>query len=92
MSHDNVQNISLFSHFHPLGLDTPGVGCLVEGVLHHPGDGLPLRQDLGQVPGAQHIPQGGGGQKPGGVRVVLNVADCLGHNNNIKQGLRLLRI
>ena len=67
-----------FSHFHSFRLDTPGVSGLIEGVLHHPGDGLPLREDLGQVPGAQYVPQGGCGQQPGGVRVVLNVAYCHG--------------
>ena len=41
--------------------------------LHLLSDGLPVRQDVAQVPGAQHIPQGGGGQQPGGPAVVVHV-------------------
>ena len=35
---------------------TPGICGLVERILHDLGDGLPLRQDLGQVLRAQHVP------------------------------------
>ena len=41
--------------------------------LHLLSDGLPVGQDVAQVPGAQHIPQGGGGQQPGGPAVVVHV-------------------
>ena len=33
--------------------------------LHFLGYGLPLREDVSQVPGAQDVPQGGSGQQPG---------------------------
>ena len=55
------------SHLHPLHLDPPRVGGVVEGALHDVADGLSLGQDLGQVLGAQHVAQGGGGQQAGGV-------------------------
>ena len=44
------------SHFDPLDLDPPGVGGHVEGGLHVVRDLLPLRQQLVQTLGAQHIP------------------------------------
>ena len=52
-------------------LDSPEVGGLVQRVLHHLGDGLPLGQNLGQVPRAQNIPQRGGRQQPR--RVASNI-------------------
>ena len=52
-------------------LDAPEVGGLVERVLHHLGDGLPLGQNLGEVPRAQHIAQRGGRQQPR--RVASNI-------------------
>ena len=60
------------SHFNPLDLDAPRVGGLVEGLLHDVADGLPLREDLGQVLRAQHVPQRRGGQqvrRVAGIRV-----------------------
>ena len=41
--------------------------------LHLLSDGLSVRQDVPQVPGAQHVPQGGGGQQSGGPAVVVHV-------------------
>ena len=38
-----------------------------------PGQRLPLREDVAQCEGAQHVPQGGGGQQPGGSTVVINI-------------------
>ncbi len=60
------------SHLHPLDLDSPGVGGLVQAGLHDVRDGLALRQDLGQVLGAQHVAQGGGGQQAGRVTIVCS--------------------
>ena len=48
-------------------LDAPRVGGLVERVLHDLTDNLALRQDLGQVLGAKHVPQGRRRQQPRGV-------------------------
>ena len=50
------KNYFLNSHFDPFDLDPPGVRGLVQGGLHPVGNLLPLRQDLGQTLGAQHIP------------------------------------
>ena len=47
------------SHLDPLGLDAPGIRGLVERVLHDLADGLALGEDLGEVLGAQHVPEGG---------------------------------
>lgn len=58
---------SLDSHLDPLDLDSPWVCGVVERGLHDVGDGLPLTQDLRQVLGAQHVPEGGRGQQAGGV-------------------------
>ena len=44
-------------------LHTPGIRGLVEGVLHDLTDGLALREDLCEVLGAQHIPQGRRGEQ-----------------------------
>ena len=52
-------------------LNSPEVGSLVQRVLHHLRDGLPLGQNLGQVPCAQHIAQRRGRQKPR--RVASNI-------------------
>ena len=57
----------LFSHFDSFDLDSPWVGCVVEGRLHDVADGFSLRQDLSQVLGAQHIPESRGGQQSSGV-------------------------
>ena len=43
--------------------------------MHRVRDGLPVAEDLGEVPGAEHVPQRGGGQQPGGPVVVVVVAD-----------------
>ena len=51
-------------------LDAPRVGGLVERVLHDLADGLALREDLGQVLGAKHVPQGRRRQQPRGVTAV----------------------
>ena len=55
------------SHLDPLGLHAPRVGGLVEGALHDLTDGLALGEDLGEVLGAQHIPEGGRRQQPRGM-------------------------
>ena len=47
----------MYSHLDPLDLDPPGVGGLVEGLLHDVADGLALREDLGQVLRTKHVPQ-----------------------------------
>ena len=52
---------------HTLHLDTPGVGGVVKGRLHHVADRLPFGQNLREVLGAEHVAQGGRGQKSGGV-------------------------
>ena len=39
-------------------LDAPRIRGLVERVLHDLADGLTLGEDLGQVLGAKHVPQG----------------------------------
>ena len=52
------------SHLDPLGLHAPRVGGLVEGALHDLTDGLSLGEDLGEVLGAQHVPEGGRRQQP----------------------------
>ena len=44
-------------------------------LVHRVPDGLPVAEDLGEVPGAEHVPQRGGGQQPGGPVVVVVVAD-----------------
>ena len=54
----------VYSHLDPLDLDAPGVGGLVEGLLHDVADGLPLGEDLGQVLRAQHVPQRRRSQQP----------------------------
>ena len=41
--------------------------------LHLLGNVLPVREDLPQCHGAQHIPQGGGGQQPGRAAIVVNI-------------------
>ena len=43
-------------HLDPLDINPPGVGGLVQRGLHVVGDLLPLREDLGQTLGTQHIP------------------------------------
>ena len=58
-------------HLDPLDPDAPGVRGLVQQRLHHVGDGVALGEDLGQVLGAQHVPQRGGGQQPGGVAAII---------------------
>ena len=45
-------------------LDAPWVGGLVERVLHDLTDNLALGEDLGEVLGAQHVPEGGRRQQP----------------------------
>ena len=45
-------------------LDAPWVGGLVERVLHDLTDNLALGEDLGQVLGAKHVPQGRCRQQP----------------------------
>ena len=60
---------------HPVHVDAPGVGRLLQAVVHRVGNGLPVREDLREVPGAQDVPQGGGGQQPGRPVVVVIVAD-----------------
>ena len=42
-------------HLHPLHLDTPGVGGLVQGVFHPGGDLLSLRQYVSLALGTQNI-------------------------------------
>ena len=54
---------------------TPGVGGLLQAVVHGVRDGLSVREDLWEVPGAEDVPEGGGGQQPGGPVVVVVVAD-----------------
>ena len=39
------------------------------------GDGFSVREDLRQVPGAQDVPQRGGGQQPSGPVVVVIVTN-----------------
>ena len=48
-------------------LDAPRIRGLVERVLHDLADGLALGEDLGEVLGAQHVPQGGRRQQPRGM-------------------------
>ena len=48
-------------------LDAPRVGGLVERVLHDLTDNLALGEDLRQVLGAKHVPQGRCRQQPRGV-------------------------
>ncbi len=55
------------SHLHPLDLDAPGVGGLVEAALHDVRDGLALREDLRQVLGAEDVAQGGRSEEAGRV-------------------------
>lgn len=57
----------MYAHLDPLDLDSPWVGGVVEGALHDVADGLALGEDLGQVLGAEHVPERGGGQQAGGV-------------------------
>lgn len=45
------------SHFDSLYFDPPRICGLIEGGLHGVADGLPLGEDLGQVLGAQYVPQ-----------------------------------
>ena len=52
------------SHLDPLGLHAPGIRGLVERALHDLADGLALGEDLGEVLGAQHVPEGGRRQQP----------------------------
>ena len=40
------------------------------------GDGFSVREDLRQVPGAQDVPQRGGGQQTSGPVVVVIVTNC----------------
>ena len=62
-------------NLHPVHVDAPGVGGLLQAVVHRVGDGLPVREDLREVPGAEDVPQGGGGQQSGGPVVVVIVTD-----------------
>ena len=41
--------------------------------LHLLSYGLSVREDVSEVPGAKDVPQGGGGQQPGGPAVVVHV-------------------
>ena len=53
--------------------------------MHGVRDGLPVAEDLGEVPGAEHVPQRGGGQQPGGPVVVVVVADRAQWVGNLAQ-------
>ena len=44
------------THLHPLHQHAPAVRGLVQAGLHLVGDGLPVRQDVPQVPSPQHVP------------------------------------
>ena len=44
-------------HLHSLHFYSPRIGGLIKTRLHGVRDGLPLGEDLGQVLGAQHVPQ-----------------------------------
>ena len=61
------EKVFVYSHFHALDLDSPGIGGLVEGLLHHVRNGLALAQNLGQVLRSQHIPERCRRQKVGRV-------------------------
>ena len=52
------------SHLDPLGLHPPRIRGLVERGLHDLTDGLALGENLSEVLGAQHVPQGGRRQQP----------------------------
>ena len=49
--------------------------CTDQEMVDALGDGLSVWEDLGQVPGAQDVPQGGGGQKPRGPVIVVIVTN-----------------
>ena len=68
----------IFTHLYPLYEDAPTVGGLIEAGLHLMGDGLPVREDVPEVPGAQHVPQGGGGQQLSRARIVINIGHGAG--------------
>ena len=54
-------------HFYSFNFYTPRISGLIQARLHDMGNGLTLGENLGQVLGPQHVPQGGGGQQLGGV-------------------------
>ena len=70
-------------------MDAPGVGGGLQVPVHLLPDVLPLREDLGQVPGPKDVPEGGhhdddvpddlpeggGGEEPRGSVVVVIVAN-----------------
>ena len=62
-------------HLHPLHVHTPRFCGLKQQLLHVPGNGLSVRQDLLEALGAEDVPERGGGQQPRGGRVVVHVGD-----------------
>lgn len=57
-------------HLNPLHLHAPRIRRHVQRGLHRVRDGLPVRQDLRQVLGAEDVAEGGHGEEPGRVAVV----------------------
>ena len=68
-------------------LDTPWISGVVQLVEDLCCGGLPVREDLREVLGAQDVPQGGGGQQLGRAGGVANIAHG-GHGvlKNLKYG------
>ena len=50
-------------------------------------DGLSVRQNLREVPGAEDVPECGGGQQPRGPVVVVIVTDCAQGVGDLKHGI-----
>ena len=50
-------------HFHAFDLDAPGIGGVIQWILHDVADRFSLRQNFRQIFGAQYISKGGGRQQ-----------------------------
>ena len=70
--------VGRFTHLYSLHKDAPTIRGFIEAGLHLMGDRLPVGEDVPEVPGAQHVPQGGGGQKLGGARVIIHIGHGTG--------------
>ena len=70
--------VSSSYHLNPLHKHAPAIGGFIEAGLHLMGDGLPVCEDVPEVPGAQHVPQGGGGQQLSRARIVINIGHGAG--------------
>jgi hypothetical protein len=50
-------------HLNPLHFDAPGIGGLVQRLLHDVADCFPFREDLGQMLCSEDVTQGGCSQQ-----------------------------